>query len=261
MNNPIVAKAFHQNLYLSEVIKETPYFKSKEDSLSFINHYVEDWILHKTILAYAKQKLDHKEQDFSHQINQYKEQLLINAFMQKITKDSSNFVVSLSDLNSYSETNNSEEKPEYRNMVKLNYIKLSNPSKIYKKVKELFFEDNDRMKATKQLEIICADTIEYYLDNEHWFYTDILEKELPFSFSGNIDSKDKFDFVQDGNRYLVLILDKKQQLQPQNPVGDKKMLHFLLQQKKRVEFVNNYKDSLLQKALLEKRVVVYPKVN
>jgi hypothetical protein len=116
------------------------------------------------------------------------------------------------------------------------------------------------MKATKQLELICADTIEYYLDNEHWFYTDILEKELPFSFSNkeNIDLKEKFDFVQDENRYLVLILDRKQQLQPKNPLEDKKMLQLLLQQQKKVEFINNYKDSLLQKALFEKKVVVYP---
>ena len=242
-------------------MEKVPFFESKEDSILFAEHYVEEWILRQTWLAYAKKRLTQKEQDFSSQMEQYREQLLINALMEKISKDSSHFRVSLSDIALHLEAK-PEETPEYRDMVKLNYIKLSNSSKIYKRVKELFFEEDDRMKATKQLELICADTIEYYLDNEHWFYTDILEKELPFSFSGNIDNKDKFDFVQDGNRYLVLILDKKRQLQPKNPAEDKKkMLQLLLQQQKRAEFITHYQDSLLQKALLEKKVIVYPHNN
>ena len=89
---------------------------------------------------------------------------------------------------------------------------------------------------------------------------DILEKDLPFSFSSNIDNKEKFDFVQDGNRYLVFILDRKQQLQSKNLFEDKKTLQLLLQQQKRLEFINNFKDSLMQKAITEKKVIVYPVV-
>ena len=256
-DNPLVAKAFHHNLYLSEVVDKIPFFESKEDSLVFMEQYVDEWILRQTMLAYAKKKLTQKEQDFSSQIKQYEEQLLINAYLQKISRESSRFVVHLSDIELDNETT-SAETPEYRDMVKLNYIKLSNSSKLYKKVKELFFEKNDRVKAIKQLELLCADTIEYYLDNEHWFYADILEKELPFSISGNIDLKEKFDFVQDESRYLVLILDRKQQLQPKNPLENKKMLQLLLQQQKKVEFINHFQDSLVKKAILEKKVIVYP---
>ena len=254
-DNPVVAKAFHRYLYQSEVIDKIPYSESKEDSLLFMQQYVENWILRQTLVAHAKRGLSQKEQEFSSKINQYKEQLLIDAFMQKISRDSSLFTVSLKDIEI-----SPDDTPEYREMVKLNYIKLSEPSKLYKKIKELFFEEKDKLKATRQLELICSDTIEYYLDNEHWFYTDILEKELPFSFSGDLDVKEKFDFVQDRNRYLVLILDKKQQLQPRNLIEDKKTLQLLLQQQKRVEFVNRYKDSLVQKALLERKVIIYPMV-
>ena len=256
-DNTIVAKAFHHNLYLSDLIAKIPYSESKEDSLLFMEQYINDWILRQTLIENAKKELTQKEQAFSSQLKQYKEQLLINAFMQKISSDSTLFAVSLKDIILESD-NNSGEVPEYREMVKLNYIKLSEPSKLYRKIKELFFEEKNRIKATKQLELICADSIEYYLDNEHWFYTDILEKDLPFSFSGNIDNKDKFDFVQDENRYLVLILDRKQQLQPKNLLEDKKTLQLLLQQQKKVEFINNFKDSLVQKAIIEKKVIVYP---
>jgi hypothetical protein len=258
-DNQIVAKAFHHNLYLSEVIEKIPYAESKEDSLLFMEQYVQEWILRQTLIASAKKRLTQKEQDFSSQIKQYKEQLLINAYMKKISRDSSLFAVPLKNIDFYSETN-PDGPPEYREMIKLNYIKLSNLSKHYKKIKDLFFDEKNRLKAIKQLELICADTIEYYLDNEHWFYTDVIEKDLPFSFSDKekIDLKEKLDFEQEGNRYLVLILDRKQQLQPKNILEDKKTLQLLLQQQKKVEFINSYKDSLVQKALIEKKVIVFP---
>jgi len=256
-DNYIVAEAFHHKLYLSEVMEKIPYFTSKEDSLLFMEQYVEAWILRQTLLAQAKNELTQKEQDFSSQIMQYKEQLLINAYLQKISSDSVLFAVSRQELADFLKETKTNEAPEYRDMVKLNYIKLSDPSKLYKQIKELFFEEKDRMKAIKQLELLCADTIEYYLDSEHWFYADFIEKELPFSFSYT-DTKEKFEIVQDGYRYLVLILDRKQQLQPKNTLEERKFAQSLLQQQKRVEFFADYKDSLVQKALLEKKAIRYP---
>ena len=255
--NPIMAKAFHHNLYFSEVMDEIPYFESKEDSLIFMEQYVNEWILRQTLLALAKQKLTQKEQNFSSQVQQYNEQLLMEAFLQKISRDSLLFTVPLNEIELHCET-----PSEYREMVKLNYIKLSNPSKLYKKIKELFFAENDRMKAIAQMELLCADTIEYYLDDEHWFFTDILEKEFPFSLSNErgVENKEKLDFLQDKNRYLVLILDRKQQLQPKNSLDDKKILQSLLQQQKKIEFIKNYQDSLVKKALLEKKAIKYPVV-
>jgi len=256
-NNPLVAEAFHHKLYLSEVMKQLPYFASKEDSVLFIEQYVETWILHQTMFAQAKQGLTQKEQKFSSQMAQYKEQLLINTYLQKVSRDTSLFTVSKTELVDFVNETKSDNALEYKDMVKLNYIKLSNPSKNYWQIKELFFEEKDRIKSIKQLELFCADTIEYYLDGEHWFYVDFIEKELPFTFSYT-DTKNKYDIVQDGYRYLILILDKKQQLQPQNTLGDKKTAQALLQQQKKAMFFANYQDSLVQKALHEKKAVKYP---
>jgi CRP-like cAMP-binding protein len=257
IDNQVVANAFHHNLYLSEVMEKIPYFASKEDSLLFMEQYVETWILRQTLLAQAKNELTQKEQDFSSQIAQYKEQLLINAYLQKISRDSALFVVSRQELADFLKETKINEAPEYRDMVKLNYIKLSDPSKLYKQIKELFFEEKDRLQAIKQLELLSADTIEYYLDSEHWLYADFIEKELPFSFS-HADTKEKFEIVQNGYRYLVLILDRRQQLQPKNTLEEQKFAQSLLQQRKRVEFFTDYKDSLVQKALFEKKAIRYP---
>jgi len=254
-DNPIVAKAFHHNLYLSEVIDKTPYFASKEDSLFFMEQYIDDWILRQTLVARAEKFLTRKEQNFSAQIKQYKEQLLVEAYMQRITNDPSLFAVSINNIDFQD-----EPTPEYREMVRLNYIKLSNPSKLYKKIKELFFEENDRVKATAQLELLCADTIEYYLDHEQWLFSDILEKEFPFSFSTERgkENKDKLDFVHEDSRYLILVLDTKHQFQPKNPLENKRMLQSMMQQQKKVLFLKDYQDSLVKKAMLEKKVIKYP---
>jgi hypothetical protein len=256
--DPIAAEVFHHKLYLSEIKEKIPSFASKEDSLQFLEQYVEEWLFRQTLLAKAKQGLTQKEQEFSSQIEQYKEQLLLNAYFQKISNNIT-LAVSKKELDEFLKDNETDEKLEYIDMVKLNYIKLSNPSKHYKKIKDLFFDDMDRATSLAQIELLCADTIEYYLDSEPWFYADFLEKEFPFSFSSlaKQNLQEKFDIVENGNRYLIIILDKKQQLQPKDVFEDRKMAQSLIQQQKRVAFISNYQDSLVKKALRDKKAVRY----
>lgn len=258
----IVAEAFHKKLYLSEVVEKVPYSSSKEDSLLFMEQYVEEWVLRQTLLAQAKKKLTQKEQNFSSQIAQYKEQLLINAYFQKIGNNHNLFYVSKEELDNFINETKNDETPEYRDMVQLNYIKLSNPSKLYKKIKELFFSDTDRAKSLAEIELLCADTIEYYLDSEHWFYTDLLENELSFSFSNltKKEEQEKIDIIQNGYRYLILILNKKQQLQTKNVFEDKEIARSLLSQQKLTSYITSYQDSLMKKAIMERKVVRYPMV-
>jgi len=257
-DNPVIAEAFHNKLYFSEVSAKIPAAISKEDSLLLMEQYVDEWILHQTLLNYAKKELSQKEQNFDSQIKQYKEQLLIDAYFKKISEKMAQFTVSKEELADFLNETTSDETPEYREMVKLNYIKLSNTSKVYKKIKELFFKEEDRVKNLQQLETLCADTIEYYLDSEHWFYTDFIERELPFSFSDKTtNNNDKLDFEEDGYRYLVFILDRKQQLQPKNILEDKKMAQLLLQQQKRAVFIANYQDSIVRKSLLNKSIIKF----
>jgi hypothetical protein len=256
-NDPLVAEAFHHKLYLSEVKAQLPCFSSKEDSLLFMEQYVEAWILHQTMLAHALQNLTQQEQNLVPQMKQYKEQLLINACLQKLSSQTSQFAVSHADITDFLNETKPEKAPEYRNMVKLNYIKLSENSKLYWQIKDLFFDEKDRAKAFQQLELLCADTIEYYLDGDHWFYADYIEKDLPLTFS-NENIKDKHDIVREGYRYLITVLDRKKQLQSQNVYEDRKMAQALLLQQKRIVFVNNYQDSIVKKAINEKKAIHYP---
>jgi hypothetical protein len=140
-------------------------------------------------------------------------------------------------------------------MLKLNYIKISNNSKLYKKIKDLFYDEADQVNSLKQLETLCADTIEYYLDSEHWFYADYIESELPFLSKAAIENTEKFEVEQDGYKYLVVILDTKRQLQPQNTQEDRKMAQLLLEQEKKSAFLMQYQDSLVQKAFSEKKAI------
>lgn len=255
--DPIVAEAFHQKLYLSELKAQLPYLLAKEDSLLFMEQYVDKWILNQTMLAQAKQNLTQKEKDFSAQIAQYKEQLLINAYLQKLSNESAHLTVLQSEMADFLNETKPEQESEYRNMVKLNYIKLSENSKLYKQIRDLFFDEKDRAKAFNKLELLCADTIEYYLDGEHWLFADYMEKDLPITFSTE-NLKNKHDIIHDGYRYLIMILDQKQQLQPRNIQEDRKMAQALLLQEKKVAFVSNYQDSIVQKAKNEKKAIRYP---
>jgi hypothetical protein len=256
----VVAEAFHRKLYMSEVMSNVPFAASKEDSLLFMEQYANNWMVRQTLFAHAKKGLTQSEQNFATQIKQFEEQLLINAFLKKLSSDSTIFEVPKTELLDFITETKTDNAPVYIDMVQLNYIKISNPSKIYKQVKDIFFDEKNRVKAMQQLEQLCADSIEYFLDGRQWFYTEFIEKELPFSFSyfEFENKKDKLDIPLDDYRYLIHILDRKQQLQPKTTVIDRKVALTLLQQQKRNQHIVNIKDSLVKKAQNDTRVVMYP---
>lgn len=253
----IVSEVFNQKLYESEVVKNIPSGLNPDDSLEMFQSYVTTWLKEKILLHEANQVLSTCEKSFDQQIKKYKEHLLIEAYFKKMTQDSSKFLVSDQELKHFtSEFKKSE--PVQKNVVRVNYVKLSKNSKVGHSIKEILFDDVKRINDKKKVIDLCSDSIEYFLDDNQWILLDYLENDFPFSVNNKdqlMQNQKKMDVSDDYYRYIIVFLDFKTQYTSHETDEEQNSVRNLLIQQKKVNYINKLKESLYKKAIQEDKII------
>ncbi len=253
----VVSEVFNDILFESEVVQNIPSGLSPEDSLHFFQQYVENWINEKVVINEAKHVLSFSEQNFDEQIKKYKEKLLIEAYYNKITSDSTQFKISDQEIKHFTKEFKVSE-PIQKNVVRVNYIKLSKKSNVGNKIKEILFNENKRVAQKEQLISMCSDSIEYFLDDNQWILLDYLENDFPFSINNKealLSEHKNIDVSDEQYRYLIVFLDFKTQFTSSETSGEFESTKQMLIQQKKVNYINNVKKSLLEKAIKENSIL------
>lgn len=256
-NDVVVAEAWGNKLYLSEIKEMMPSGLSPTDSADFISRYVQNWNIEKIVLHEANQQLHFYEKDFSTQINQLRKQLLINAYYDKITEDSTLFSISNQEIQAFMENYGMNEIVE-KEIIKINYVKLSLNSPLIPPIKNILFDEEKRINEKSTIEKLCGDSIEYFIEDDKWLYLDDIEIELPFQLTNKnalqtenryIETKDKY------YHYIIVLLDYRDK-QTTNEVSPSEYdnIRAMLQQQKKNKFIRKHIEQLYQRALREKKI-------
>jgi len=253
----IVCEVFNQKLYESVVIQNIPSGLNPEDSLEMFQTYVTSWLKEQILLHEANKVLSISEKSFDDKIRKYREHLLIEAYFNKMTQDSLKFLVSDQELKHFI-GEYKESEPIQKNVVRVNYVKLSKNSKVGNSIKEILFDDVKRIHEKNKLVTLCSDSLEYFLDDNQWILLDYLENDFPFS----INIKDqllrdhkKMDVSDDYYRYIIVFLDFKTQYTSHESDEEQNSLRNLLIQQKKVNYINKLKESLYKKAIQEDKII------
>ena len=253
----IVCEVFNQKLYESVVIQNIPSGLNPEDSLEMFQTYVTSWLKEQILLHEANKVLSISEKSFDDKIRKYREHLLIEAYFNKMTQDSLKFLVSDHELKHFI-GEYKESEPIQKNVVRVNYVKLSKNSKVGNSIKEILFDDVKRIHEKNKLVTLCSDSLEYFLDDNQWILLDYLENDFPFS----INIKDqllrdhkKMDVSDDYYRYIIVFLDFKTQYTSHESDEEQNSLRNLLIQQKKVNYINKLKESLYKKAIQEDKII------
>ena len=207
----VVAEAYHAKLYLSQLAAQIPDSFSPADSAQLAQILIEDWIKQQIILHEAKQALPLKSQNFEKEIDEYKNTLLVNTYFNFLTSDSGQFTVSDDELEQFIKKYESRYTVN-REIIKINYVKTARDSKLIKELKELLFDDDRRTEEKQRIEELCADSIEYFLEDNTWLYLDDIQNEFPIEIKNkeSILSQNKYIETEDSDyHYLIVFLDYK----------------------------------------------------
>ena len=253
----VVAEVYNAKLYFSEIRELLPDGLNEEDSARMASNIIDEWISRQVVLHEAEKVLSVEDKNFDDDIAKLRENLLLNSYYQHVTSDTARFKVSDGELQAFIAKYEPSDAIE-REIIKLNYVKLSKNSKLIKVVRDIMFDDAKRMAGKGKIEQLCGDSIEYFIEDDTWLYLDDLSQELPIDKldKNSFLSKNKYLETSDNQyTYIIVFLDYKTRRTTIETSEEIQAAREMLIQEKKTDYIQENIDMLYKQALDNKKII------
>ncbi len=189
-----VARVFDEYLMPSEVEGIVPPGLDKADSLQVIHDYIDSWIRKKLLVRQSESNLSSEQKDFTRQLEEYRNSLIVYTYEQKLIQQSLDTVVTEQEIVNYYNLN----KDDFQlrdNIVKVWYVKLQKNNSLGA-FRNLIKSDQpaDRKKL---MELSAKHAVNSFLDDQSWLVFDDILKEIP------IKTYNQEEYLKN-NRYIEI---------------------------------------------------------
>ncbi|MCO6483144.1 MAG: hypothetical protein J5I62_10150 [Flavobacteriales bacterium] len=174
----VVAEAYGEKLYWSDLRMVVPVTASPEDSAAIARRYLDNWARDRVMLQMAEQNLDKSQLNLEAQIKAYRESLLTFAYEQALVSQNLDSVVSGSQVQDYYDKNiaNFQLKD---NIVRVRWFKLRTGDKKMTKRVDQLWRSNDKEDLHK-LEVLLARQGTPIQDTrDDWVEFSTLQQQVP----------------------------------------------------------------------------------
>jgi len=207
-NRVKVARVGNEYFFEEDLLREIPEGLSAEDSLAFVDQYINNWLEEQIVLQKAEEVLPEEKKDVDDRLEKYRKSLLIYAYEQKFIKERLDTTVLESDIEEYYNSHLDDFMlKDY--IVKALYLKLSKGTPNIEKA-----EQHYQLKMDEDVNEIryYADqyAVQFYYDPEQWVFFDDVLKVIPLQ-GVNVESfirkKKKLMFEDSSFVYFINVLD------------------------------------------------------
>lgn len=171
--DPVVAIAYENKLYLSDVKDIVPVNINGQDSALFVQNYINKWLQQQILFHNARQKLAPNEQDFTRQLEEYRNSLLLYSYEKKLIHENLDTLVDFNEIEAYYRLNRSQFELK-GNIVKFDFVKIPANSKRLKDFR-LLLKPGSFADSTKLLDYCQNYSTDYWLTREWVFLQDLLD--------------------------------------------------------------------------------------
>ncbi len=254
----VVAECYNNKLYEEDLAGVVPTNADPMDSLTRVNAFIDLWIRQQLLLHQAEINLSKEQIDFSKQLQNYRNSLVIYAYESQLIEQRLDTVVGEDEIAAYYE-NNKENFQLRSTMVKVAYVILKEDCKYQKEFQQLMSNRDTLMLG--QLDVLATHhALTSFLDVDSWVRLDDLLREVPIEIY-NTESflkKNRFvRFEKDDFVYMVRFEDylMKESVSPIEIESDN--IKNVILQKRKKELISKMNVDLYEKASKEKVFVVY----
>jgi hypothetical protein len=253
-----LARVFESYLYPSDLKGVVPEGISGQDSISFVNDFVEKWIRNQLLLNIAESNLSEQEKDVARQIENYRSSLLIYAYQQSYLHNKLDTVVNETEIESYY-TDNPANFVLNEPMMKGLYIKLRvNAPELYK-LRQWYRSDNP--KDLNNLEGYCfSHAIVYDHFNESWVNVNEVVRMIPADdqILLNTLKNRKYIEIRDQNYYYFV---NARELAGEGTTAPYELvrndIHSIILNKRKVQVISELESSLYSDAQNREHFTIY----
>lgn len=177
------------------------------DSIALVNQYIDKWATKELLMGAAEFNLsEEKVEEINGLVKQFKDDLLIKAYLDKLVQQSVDTVVSENDLKTYYEHIKKNFLADDM-LVQMAYINVLKDNSHYNKVKKMF--STGGKDDYKRLEELSLQFIKYALNDSIWINSNQAYDRLPFLNNDNkstyMKNSNYFEVSDENSTYFVRV--------------------------------------------------------
>lgn len=253
----IVAECYGEYLYESD-LNAVGHGLDAHDSIARVNAYIDSWVRQRLLIHQAEANLTPQELDFTKQIEEYRNSLVVYAYETQLISQKLDTVITEDEINAYYE----QHKDNFvlrKTMVKVAYVVMDENCKQKNDLRKLL-SASDTLMLQRIDALASNNVISSYLDVDHWIRLDDFTKVVPIEIF-NVESflrKNKFvSFDMDGVLYMARFEDflLEESISPIEVEHDNIRALILMRRKK--DLIDRMRASLYEDAQKEHAFEVY----
>lgn len=205
----VVARVYDHELHYDDLVGLVGHGVSAEDSVAIVDNYVNQWVRQTVLLSKAEKNVT---DDFSRQLNEYRNSLLIYAYEKQIVDKLIDTNVGDEQIEEYYEAHRSDFQLK-NSIVKAVYVSAAKKSPLVPRLQRLVAKSPFAEKEVVELEELASrHALQGYFDAVTWIPFYILQTTVPIkTYNEDLYLKQNRSIVlsDDSLTYFVRILEYK----------------------------------------------------
>lgn len=254
----VLARVHDQYLYFSDIKDLLGKDLSAQDSITMVSNLVNNWVRKQLLINQAEKSLSQSQKDFSKQLEDYRNSLIIYEYESDIIGQKIDTVVSVREIQEYYNQNMSNFELK-ENIVKVDYVQILDNKKQMPRLKRLWQTGDLRSKT--ELERYCIQNgLNYSLFDDSWVYFSDLLKNIPIGtynqenflrYNRSVEAKDSL-YV-----YLVEIKDFKIKESIAPLTMNENNIRQIIINRRKLELIQNLQNEIYENALTKNYFEIY----
>lgn len=256
--DPVVATAYGKALRLSQVESIIPKNISHQDSATMARNHINNWVQEQILIYNAKENLSPEEQDFTRQLEEYRNSLLLYSYERKLISQNLDTIVNDNEIQDYYRLN--REQFELKgNIVKFDYVKLPEKSRQLKDFRRFLKPGNegDSLKLADHCQKYSTD---YWLSRDWIFLQDLLDI-MPLARPENEEfflRRTTYAEAQDDQYVYLLRINDFKTMDSTPPLEfEKENIRNIILNSRKLDLIEKFRQKDIDKAIRNNEVIIF----
>jgi hypothetical protein len=254
----ILAKVHDNYLYISDIEYIIPENISARDSIALVRSYVKDWVQTKVIIYQAEQNLQENQLDFTKQLNDYRNSLIIYQYETSLINQNLDTIVSDAEVEEYYNSHLKDFELK-ENITKVAYVVIDQNPTVEAQFDYLFSLPDS----------LLFDSLDYYtpeyvissfLDTTRWIGFYNIQQIIPIeTYNRELFLKNNRFVKINAERYIYFVKFIDFKIKDDiSPLDFKRNdIHNIIISRRKVNLAKKVRNDILERALKNKEYEIY----
>ena len=254
----VVARVQDEYLYESDLTGVIPGGTLPKDSITLARNYIENWIRQKLVLRQAENNLTSEQMDFSRQLENYRNSLIIFQYENALVKQKLDTLITDEEIENYYDANQNNFLLK-DNIVQMQYVKLPLKSAYKNQIRKLLISDKpeDKINLSDLCEKYATD---YFLDDQNWLFFGDLLNQIPIkTYNQEEFLKNRRELEYQDSLFVYLVRFKDFKIKESvSPLSlEKERIRDIILNKRKMDLISRMQEDIFQNAQKKNEFEIY----